>query len=67
MFFDFILLYTFLYKQLTLVSSTQITQRFSVLKVASQLTFTCSKSTTKTLDKGVKYVQHMLNIFHTFF
>ena len=23
----------------------------------SQLTFTCSKSTTETLEKGVKYVQ----------
>ena len=25
--------------------------------VASQLTFTCSKSTIETLEKGVKYVQ----------
>ena len=45
----------------------------------SQLTFTCSKSTTETLEKGVKYVQSFdvivavlmfllstLNIFHTF-
>ena len=26
-------------------------------KFLSQLTFTCSKSTIKTLEKGVKYVQ----------
>ena len=48
----------------------------------AQLTFTCSKPTTETLEKGVKYVQSYqqkhqnvvlefvlltLNIFHTFF
>ena len=27
-----------------------------VLKVLSQLTFTCSKSTIETIEKGVKYV-----------
>ena len=26
-------------------------------KVSSQLTFTCSKSTKETIEKGVKYVQ----------
>ena len=29
----------------------------------SQLTFTCSKSTTKTLEKGVKYVQSFIYLF----
>ena len=49
----------------------------------SQITFTCSKSTIETLEKGEKYVQNWqyrqqndailvsifltLNIFHTFF
>ena len=39
----------------------------------SQLTFTCSKSTTETLEKGVKYVQSfdvivavLMFLFHTF-
>ena len=27
-------------------------------KLRSQLKFTCSKSTTETLEKGVKYVQN---------
>ena len=31
--------------------------KFSVLKFATQLTFTCSKSTIETIEKGVKYVQ----------
>ena len=37
-------------------------RRYSILKttcsiIACQLTFTCSKSTIETLEKGVKYVQ----------
>ena len=31
---------------------------------ASQLTFTCSKSTIETLEKGVKYVQTYVNFEH---
>ena len=29
----------------------------SLRSVLSQLTFTCSKSTTETLEKGLKYAQ----------
>ena len=29
------------------------------VKVISQLTFACSKSTIETLEKGVKYVQNI--------
>ena len=32
----------------------------SFLKYATQLTFTCSRSTTETLEEGVKYVQNEL-------
>ena len=30
---------------------------------SSQLTFTCSKSTTGTLEKGVEYVQSRSDVF----
>ena len=33
---------------------------YSVLITASQERFTCSRSTVKTLDKGVKYIQNVL-------
>ena len=32
--------------------------------VTTQLTFTCSKSTIETLEKGVKYVQTYVNFEH---
>ena len=33
----------------------------------TQLTFTCSKLTKETLQKGVVLVTLLLNIFHTYF
>ena len=51
----------------TIIHDCEIEQRFSRLlkilksyfnvKMVSQLTFSCSKSTIKTLEEGMKYVQ----------
>ena len=30
---------------------------FIIFMICTQLTFTCSKSTTETLEKGMRYVQ----------
>ena len=42
----------------TLANFEKFSQSFrNVILRTSQLTFTCSKSTLKTLEKGAKYVQ----------
>ena len=46
-------------------------EQVNVRWVSTHLTFTCSKSTKETLEKGMKYVLVLLlltlNIFHNFF
>ena len=43
--------------QLKLKGKCGVLGKVLIFNIISQLTFTCSKSATETLEKGVKYVQ----------